>query len=133
MKNTIILFTMTILTSFNVEAQQKKLPNGKYFVKLDKKYIENGLNNYEFVLQDSLFIYRLEEKIEIFEISWIDENTFIVKGLTEPLNPNEIEKNILKTSTIAFRIIKQENNNYYFTLGEEFDKYPIYSGKFVKK
>jgi len=124
---------MIFLTSLIVEAQQKKLPNGKYFVKLDKKYIENGLNNYEFVLQDSLFIYRLEVKIENFEISWIDENTFIVRGLTEPLNPNEIEKNILKTSTIAFRIIKQENNNYYFTLGEEFDKYPIYSGKFIKK
>ena len=133
MKNTITLFKMIFLVSFNVEAQQKKLPNGKYFVELDKKYIENGLNNYEFVLQDSLFIYRLEEKIENFEISWINENVFIVKGLTEPLNSNEIEKNILKTSTIAFRIIKQENNNYYFTLGEEFDKYPIYSGKFVKK
>jgi len=133
MKDTIVLFTMIFLTSLIVEAQQKKLPNDKYFVKLDKKYIENGLNNYEFVLQDALFIYRLEVKIENFEISWIDENTFIVRGLTEPLNPNEIEKNILKTSTIAFRIIKQENNNYYFTLGEEFDKYPIYSGKFIKK
>ena len=73
MKDTIVLFTMIFLTSLIVEAQQKKLPNDKYFVKLDKKYIENGLNNYEFVLQDALFIYRLEVKIENFEISWIDE------------------------------------------------------------
>ena len=61
-----------------------------------------------------------------------DEKTFIVKGLTEPLNPNEMEKNIMNKSKIAFRIIKQEKNNYYFTLGEASDIYPIYSGKFVK-
>lgn len=64
--------------------------------------------------------------------SWIDEKTFILKGLTEPLNSNEIEKNIIKESKIAFKIIKQEKNNYYFTLGEEFDNYPVYSGKFIK-
>ncbi|MEO5775273.1 MAG: hypothetical protein ABIQ27_00115 [Flavobacterium sp.] len=132
MKNVIVLFAIIFLTSFTIKETTQKLPNGKYLVELDKQYLENGLNNYEFTLENNKFIYKLNDKIENFEINWINEEIFIVKGLTEPLNPNQIEKNIIEKSTIAFRIVKQERNNYYFTLGEKFDKHPIYSGKFVK-
>lgn len=132
MKNIIGLFIFVILSSFVTIQNLNKLSNGHYKVVLDKKYKKLDLNDYEFTLEDSKFIYKLGKQVEDFEIIWIDENTFKVKGLTEPANPNEFEKEILKNNQIYFRISKQEKNEYFFILGEDMDKYPIYSGKFVK-
>lgn len=132
MKNIIGLFIFVILSSFVTIQNLNKLSNGHYKVVLDKKYKKLDLNDYEFTLEDSKFIYKLGKQVEDFEIIWIDENTFKVKGLTEPANPNEFEKEILKNTQIYFRITKQEKNEYFFILGEDMDKYPIYSGKFVK-
>lgn len=132
MKNIIGLFIFVILSSFVTIQNLNKLSNGHYKVVLDKKYKKLDLNDYEFTLEDSKFIYKLGKQVEDFEIIWIDENTFKVKGLTEPANPNEFEKEILKNTQIYFRISKQEKNEYFFILGEDMDKYPIYSGKFVK-
>lgn len=132
MKNLIGIVAFIMLTSFVVIEKSTKLPNGHYRVELNKEYKERGLNDYEFTLQDKEFIYKLDNKIENFEIMWFDDTSFIVKGLTEPLNPTEEEKNIIKNSKIYFRITKQEKNKYYFTLEQEFDKYPVYAGVFVK-
>lgn len=126
------LFFFIILSSFKENNRDRKLQNGHYFVELDKEYKELGLNNYEFTLEDQKFIHKVKDRIENLEIVWIDDSSFKVKGLTEPLNPTDLEKEIIKTNTIYFRITKQEDKNYYFVLGEEFDEYPVYSGKFVK-
>ena len=132
MRNEVVAFAFIFLTSFTNKEIARKVPNGKYLVELDKKYKNLGLNDFDFTLGNEKFITKKADKYEILEINWIDEKTFIVKGLTEQLNPNEMEKNIMKESEIAFRIIKQEKKNYYFTLGEASDIYPIYSGKFIK-
>jgi hypothetical protein len=132
MKNLLGIFAFALLTSFTVLEKPKRLQNGHYKVELNKEYKERGLNDYEFTLEDKKFIYTLNNKTEILEIIWVDENSFIVKGLTEPANPNETEKEILKKTKIYFRITKQEKNEYFFKLGEEFDEYPVYAGKFVK-
>ena len=132
MKKLFGIFAFVILTSFVITEKTKKLQNGHYLVELNKEYKERGLNDYEFTLEDKKFIYTLNNKTENLEIIWVDENSFIVKGLTEPANPNETEKEILKNTKIYFRITKQEKNEYFFKLGEEFDKYPVYAGKFVK-
>ncbi|MFY0481027.1 hypothetical protein ACI6PS_00365 [Flavobacterium sp. PLA-1-15] len=135
MKKSLILFSVLffiVLSSFKRDRNEKVLPNGHYLVQLDKKYSEQGLNDYEFILEDRKFIHKLKDKIDDFQIDWVDENSFKVKGLTEPLNPIEREKELLENNTIYFRIIKIESNNYHFILGEEFDKYPVYSGKFIK-
>ena len=132
MKKLFGIFAFVILTSFVVTEKTKKLQNGHYLVELNKEYKERGLNDYEFTLEDKKFIYTLNNKTENLEIIWVDENSFIVKGLIEPANPNETEKEILKNTKIYFRITKQEKNEYFFKLGEEFDKYPVYAGKFVK-
>ena len=132
MKNLLGIFTFLILTSFVVIEKPKTLKNGHYLVELDKEYKERGLNDFDFTLENEKFITKIADKYETLEIIWVDENSFIVKGLTEPANPNETEKEILKNTKIYFRITKQENNTYFFTLGEEFDKYPVYAGKFVK-
>ena len=132
MNNLTGILVIAFLTFFFVKEKPKKLPNGHYKVVLDKQYTELGLNNYEFTLEDKKFIYIINNETENLEIFWVDENSFIVKGLTEPLNPDEIVKEIIKNTKIYFRITKQEKNKYFFKLGEEFDKYPIYSGKFVK-
>lgn len=132
MKNLLAIFAFVILTSFTVIEKPNILQNGHYRVELDKEYKERGLNDYEFTLEDKKFIYKLDKQVENLEIIWVDENSFIVKGLTEPANPNKTENEILKNTKIYFRITKQEKNEYFFKLGEEFDEYPVYAGKFVK-
>ncbi len=132
MKNLFILFTFIFLTSFTTKDVIKKLPNGHYLVELDKEYKDLGLNDFDFTLENENIIMKIGEQYDVLEINWVDEKTFLVKGYTEPIEPSEVDKIISKKSKIYFRITKQEKNNYYFTLGEEFDKHPIYSGKFVK-
>ncbi len=132
MKYLMGLFAFIILTSFAVIDKPKKLENGHYIVALDKEYKESGLNDFDFTLENENFITQIAGKYETLEIIWVDENSFIVIGLTEPANPDETEKEILKNTKIYFRITKHEKNEYFFTLGEAFDKYPVYSGKFVK-
>lgn len=132
MKKLLGIFAFIILTSFTVIEKPKVLQNGHYLVELNKEYRELGLNDFDFTLENEKFIMKIADKYETLEIKWVNENTFLVKGYTEPLNPSETEKEILKNSKIYFRITKQENNTYFFTLGEEFDKYPVYAGKFVK-
>ncbi|HNP32902.1 MAG TPA: hypothetical protein PKN96_06390 [Flavobacterium sp.] len=131
MKQLFGIFAFVILTSFIV-VEPKKLPDGHYKVELDKEYKKRGLNDFDFTLENEKFITQIAHKYETLEIIWVDENSFIVKGLTEPVNPNETEKEILKNTKIYFRITKQDKNIYYFTLGEEFDEHPLYAGKFVK-
>lgn len=132
MKKLLGIFAFIILTSFTVIEKPKALQNGHYLVELDKEYKERGLNDFDFTLENEKFIMKIEDKYETLEINWVDKNTFLVKGYTEPMNPNETEKKILKSTKIYFRITKQKKNEYFFKLGEEFDKHPVYAGKFVK-
>ena len=132
MKKLLGIFAFIILTSFTVIEKPKALQNGHYLVELDKEYKERGLNDFDFTLENEKFIMKIEDKYETLEINWVDKNTFLVKGYTEPMNPNETEKKILKSTKIYFRITKQKKNEYFFKLGEEFDNYPVYAGKFVK-
>ena len=132
MKKLLVLFAFIILTSFTIIENTRVLQNGHYLVKLDKEYKDLGLNDFDFTLENEKFIMKIADTYETLEIKWIDEKTFLVKGYTEPLHPNKMEKEILKGSKIYFRITKQEKNKYFFKLGDEFDKYPVYAGKFVK-
>lgn len=132
MKNLFILFAFITLTAFTFNVTTSTLPNGHYLVQLDKKFKDQGLNDFDFTLENEKFIMKIAERYEVLEMNWIDENTFLVKGYTEPLNPTDAEKKAMGNSKIVFEITKQEGNKYYFTLGEKFDKYPIFSGKFIK-
>jgi len=132
MKKIFGIIAFVILSSFVTIDKSVRLENGDYKVELDKEYTERGLNNFEFTLEGKKFIYKLNGKVENLEIIWVDENSFIVKGLTEPINPNETGKEIIEKTKIYFRITSQQKNEYFFKLGEEFDNYPIYAGKFVK-
>jgi hypothetical protein len=132
MKKLLVLFAFIILTSFTIIENTRVLQNGHYLVELDKEYKDLGLNDFDFTLENEKIIMKLGDKYETLEIKWIDENIFIVKGYTEPLHPTEAEKEILKGTKIYFRITKQEKNEYFFKLEDEFDKHPVYTGKFVK-
>jgi arginine utilization protein RocB len=132
MKKLLGICAFIILTSFTVIEKPKALQNGHYLVELDKEYKELGLNDFDFTLENEKIIMKIGDKYETLEIVWVDENSFIVKGYTEPLNPNETIKKAMGDSKIVFEIAKQEGNKYYFTLGEKFDKHPIFSGKFIK-
>ncbi len=49
------------------------------------------------------------------------------------MNPNKLEKKMMEEAFFFFKITKHDGNVYYFTLGEDKDEYPIYTGKFIKK
>jgi arginine utilization protein RocB len=132
MKKLLGICAFIILTSFTVIEKPRALQNGHYLVELDKEYKELGLNDFDFTLENEKIIMKIADKYETLELVWVDENSFIVKGYTEPLNPNETIKKGIGDSKIVFEIVKQEGNKYYFTLGEKFDKHPIFSGKFIK-
>ena len=132
MKKLFLLYAFIVLTSFSIN-NETKLPNGHYLAELDKKFKDDGLNDFDFTLENEKVIMKIANKYETLEIKWIDESSFIVIGFTEPSNPTETEKNIMSQSNkIYFNITKQEKNIYYFTLGEKLEKYPIFAGKFVK-
>ena len=132
MKKLLGICAFIILTSFTVIEKPRALQNGHYLVELDKEYKELRLNDFDFTLENEKIIMKIADKYETLELVWVDENSFIVKGYTEPLNPNETIKKAMGDSKIVFEIVKQEGNKYYFTLGEKFDKHPIFSGKFIK-
>lgn len=132
MKKIFILFIFVQLSSFYISSIEKKLPNGKYLVELDQKYIDLGLKNFEITIENEICIIEIAKKLEKLEINWIDENSFIVKGYTEPANPNNDEREIMKNYSVSFNITHEEKNEYYFTLGNQSNEDIIYSGKFVK-
>ena len=108
------------------------MPNGKYSVVLDQKYKENGMNEYEVVIHDSLFVMTLLGTVENFELTWMDDNSFIVPGVTEPQNPTSFQQERIKAYRALYIITKKEGDIYYFKLGTKEDPVPIYTGKFVK-
>ena len=129
MKSLIVIPILLLLTFTKVD-ESANLPNGKYFVELDEKY-KDRLNNYEFILQDEEFIILLEDTVESLKITWLDENSFIVKGLTESSVQTEETKNMKDEDRMVFTISSQKDNYYYFRLGNQSQSIPVYSGKFI--
>ncbi len=132
MKNLLFFFFFLSLSSFCINSIEKKLPNGKYLVELEQKYIDSGLKNFKFTIENEICIMEIAKKLENLEVNWIDENSFIVKGYTEPANPNNVEREIMKNYIISFNITREDKDEYYFTLGNQSNEDIIYSGKFVK-
>jgi len=120
------------MSSFSVKSDMRKLPDGNYVAVLDKQYKDNGLVDYEFTIKNDKFIIKIGNTTEMLDINWIDENSFIVKGYTEPSSPSKTTKNVVSAYRISFNITKQEGNKYHFNLGRESENDPVYSGKFVK-
>ncbi len=132
MKNIFILFTYIFLTSFTDKVENRILKNSHYLVKLDDKYKEQGLNDFDFTLENEKFTMKIANEYKELEIIWVNEKTFIVKGYTESANPTELEKSFSKEDKLYFQIAKIDDKEYYFTLGLLNDQYPIYAGKFIK-
>ncbi len=132
MKKLLILFCFVVMSSFSIKSDLRKLPDGNYVAVLDKQYKDNGLVDYEFTIKNDKFIIKIGNTTEMLDINWIDENSFIVKGYTEPSSPSKNTKNVVSAYRISFNITKQEGNEYHFNLGKESENDPVYSGKFVK-
>lgn len=132
MKNFFVILTFILFSSFTIKTESCVLPDGYYSAILNKEYKKKELNDFEFLLENDKFKILIADKLETLEIEWLDENSFLVKGYTEPKSPNELEQKILKDYRPTFNIIKNIDNEYYFTLGQELDKSPIISGKFIK-
>lgn len=113
-------------------AQNKALSDGRYWVELDSKAKYSGLKDYEIYIEGESVYMVIANKIERLDIVWIGDASFKILGLTEPLNPTEIEKKILKDLHICFEIVQIEGNDYFFTLGDKNNSDLIYSGKFIK-
>ena len=116
----------------NVASQCGLTPQFTGLEALHQQYKDNGLVDYEFTIKNDKFIIKIGNTTEMLDINWIDENSFIVKGYTEPSSPSKTTKNVVSAYRISFNITKQEGNEYHFNLGKESENDPVYSGKFVK-
>lgn len=129
------LFIVLFLLFFSVNslfAQNKALTDGKYLVKLDSISKKSGFKDYEvYIEKESVYLF-LANKLDRLEIVWIDDNLFKILGLTEPLNPTELEKKILKDTNICFEIIAIVGNECSFKLEDKKNNRIIYSGTFIK-
>ncbi len=132
MKNFFVILTFILLSSFTIKTESGVLPDGYYSAILDEEYKKKELNDFEFLLENGKFKILIADKLETLEIEWLDENSFVVKGYTEPKSPNELEQKMLKDYRPTFNITKSNEDEYYFTLGKESEKKPIFSGKFIK-
>lgn len=113
-------------------AQNKVLGDGKYLVKLDSISKKSGFKDYEvYIEKESVYLF-LANKMERLEIVWIDDKSFKILGLTEPLNPTELQKKILKDIDICFEIITIVGNECSFKLEDKKNNRILYSGTFVK-
>ena len=70
--------------------------------------------------------------MEQLGIVLINDKSFKILGLTEPLNPTELQKKILKDTNICFEIITIVGNECSFKLEDKKNNRIIYSGAFVK-
>jgi hypothetical protein len=132
MKLLFSFLSIFFLTSFTYTNNDGILQNGHYTVLLDKKYKDLGLNDFDFTIKDQFFIIKIANKLENLEIKWFDENSFSVIGYTEPLNPIELEKQIMQDYKILFRVNKQTDNKYSFVLGDETNLNPVFTGTIIK-
>jgi hypothetical protein len=132
MKNFYVIMTFILLSSFTIKSESNVLPDGYYTAVLDEKFKKMELNDFDFLLQNGKFTTKIADKLETLEVEWLDENSFVVKGYTEPKSPNEFEQKMLENNRPTFNISKNNANEYYFTLGQESEKNPIFSGKLIK-
>jgi len=75
---------------------------------------------------------KIVDEFKSMKVIWVDEDSFVVVGFTEPENPTVAEIEMIKRYKISFHILQQEKNEYYFRLGSDSANDVIYSGKFVK-
>jgi len=132
MKKLSIFFAFIVLSSFTFKTESNVLPNGFYKAVLDEEFKKMELNDFEFTILDNKFTRTIDDKLETLELEWLDENSFVVKGYTEPASPDKFEQKMINEYRPSFNIIKISNNEYYFTLAEESEEQPIFSGRFVK-
>jgi hypothetical protein len=132
MKNFFVIIAFILLSSFKIKPETKVLPDGYYKAILNEKWKKMELNDFEFLLENGKFTTKIADKLEILEVEWLDENSFIVKGYTEPKSPNEFEQKLLKDYRPTFNIFKNNKEEYSFTVGEESEKEPILAGSLTK-
>ena len=132
MKNFFVILTFILLSSFTIKSEYNVLPDGYYSAILDEEFKKRELNDFEFLVQNGKFTIKIAEQLETLEMEWLDENSFIVKGYTEPKSPNELEQKILKDYRPTFNIYKNNNEEYTFSVGEENEKEPILAGSLTK-
>lgn len=132
MKKFFVLLTFILLSSFTIKSESNLLPDGYYSAILDEEFKKRELNDFEFLMQNGKFTIKIADKLEILEMEWLDENSFIVKGYTEPKSPSEFEQKLLKNYRPTFNIYKNNNEEYTFSVGEENEKEPILAGSLTK-
>ena len=110
------ILVLFFLCSYTIERDTKKLENGTYKAELDAEYKKMGLHDFEFTVEDDEFILNFKDQIANLEIEWQNDSEFIVKGFTQPLNPTEKERELLRTKYAFFKILNRQSDIIYFSL-----------------
>ena len=131
MKSIINLLLIIFITFSTIDDSANKIPVGKYRLQWDEKYIDSN-NHGIFTLENDRFIMSFPDRVENLKVEWIDADSFIVKNYTESANPSAFEYDQIKRYRASFNILREENNEYYFIIGDQKKRDTLFSGKFVK-
>jgi hypothetical protein len=107
------------------------LPDGSYNVQLDAAYVETGPVHFRLHLRGNEVTMELADQTHTYPLKWIDVDSFIIIGYTQPAEPTALEQEMLQGYTPSFNITGTSNGTFRFVLGDQNQADCIYSGSLV--
>jgi hypothetical protein len=128
-----IFFLSGILLGFSSYTEPKvaMLPDGTYNVQLDAAYVETGPSHFRLHLKGKMVTMELADQTHTYPLEWIDTDSFVIIGYTQPAEPTALEREMLKGYTPSFNVTTAKNGTFRFVLGDQDQADCIYSGSLI--
>lgn len=110
---------------------QNALPDGNYIIKHDVLG-DSEFDDIGMLIQNGKVVLAILGAAQTYDLEWIDEDSFVVKGFTESANPSTFERNQLADYRPSYNITTSENGEYFYNLGDQNSNRHIHTGKFVR-
>ena len=130
MKKYFCLLVGMFLISFYGMAQNA-LPDGNYLIKHDELG-DDEFGDIGMLIKNGQVVLTILGTAQTFDLEWIDDDSFVVKGYTESVNPSTFERNQLADYRPSYNITKGENGERFFNLGDQNSTRHIQTGRIVK-
>lgn len=127
------LFFLSCVVGFSgyTEPKAALLPDGTYNVQLDAAYVETGPTHFRLHLKGKAVTMELADQTHTYPLEWIDTDSFIIIGYTQPAEPTALESEMLKGYTPSFNLTSADNGTFRFVLGDQHQADCIYRGSLI--
>ncbi|WP_353088806.1 hypothetical protein [Flavobacterium sp.] len=128
-----VFFLSCILLGFSSYTEPKAgmIPDGTYNVQLDAAYAETGPAHFRLHLKGDTVTMELADQTHTYPLKWIDADSFIIMGYTQPAEPTALEQEMLRGYTPSFNITSTSQGTFRFIFGDQHQADCIYSGSLV--